>query len=512
MQGRALALVSLAVLGVTTAGVPAFAVPTASVADSSAAIAVAQAAAAREDCGAVLAAIDPVLPAITEPSARILAQRMRLICLARVGRVAELGPVQSELAKALPRDGLVRAFGALIAADEDRFPDAAEQIAQLAENSPYMLEMISGATVREIARKLFEAKQTAPRDRMLIALSQAGWAPSDAPDLGPSVAEAAIGAMLHRGDVGGAEGLLDRIDAPDMLTAMLVDRRYASIWGAVERKLGPAGTLSVDSFARDKLASYGDMPDSEMARRDAANAMMLLGRPQDAIDLSNDIGIADGMSRDAVEIVLIRARALAILGRNDVASDLLSGFLALDLNKTPQASTGLITYAEFLDEIGRPSQALSVSREAQAKGSGTLNNFGMRWVQRTEICALSALGRPAEATTALAQLTPYASQNPAAVIEALLCAKRDAEASKLAIKALADQDEGGELIYQFQPAGSLWSAAPSRLRDLWIAFLARPEVRSAFERRGRILPRDYWPGRGQRDIPRRPGGNASNLT
>ena len=500
------------ILALALAGVPAHAGPTSPSADAASALATAQAAASREDCSAVLSALDPILPGLSDPPTRNVAQRMRLICLARVGRVAELAPVQAELAKALPRDGLVRAFGALIAADENRFPDAAEQIALLAETSPDMLEMITGATVREIASRLSEAKQTLPRDRMLIALSQAAWAPADAPDLGTSVAESAIEALLHRGDAAGAEGLVDRIEAPNTLSAMLVDRQYAPIWPAVERKLGPAGTLAIDSFAREKLAGYADTPDSRVARRDAAHAMMWLGRPQDVIDLTEGIGIASGMSSDEIDMLVLRARALALLRRNDAASDLLAGFLSLDLRANPEATIALISYAEFLDETGRAAKALEIARAVEVKGQGVFSDFGMRWIERTEVCALSALGRPAEAGVALARLVPNANQNPAAAIEALLCAKRDAEASKLAVEALADRDQGSEILYQFQPPASLWGATSSRLRNLWIAFLARPEIRNAFERRGRILPRDYWPGKEPRDIPRRATGSSATLT
>ncbi len=67
----------------------------------------AQAAAARDDCAGVLTALDPVVPSLAEGPERLLVQRMRLVCLGTEGRASELGPVQRELALAMPRDGLV---------------------------------------------------------------------------------------------------------------------------------------------------------------------------------------------------------------------------------------------------------------------------------------------------------------------------------------------------------------------------------------------------------------------
>jgi hypothetical protein len=185
--------------------------------------------------------------------------------------------------------------------------------------------------------------------------------------------------------------------------------------------------------------------------------------------------------------------------------------MALDATKSPEITTPLITYPELLDDTGQSAKALEAARAARIKGAGVINPFGMRWLDRTEICALSALGRTAEASAAITQIKTYTSDNHAAVIEALLCARRDAEASELALKAFADKDAGTELIYQFQPGGSIPGAGPSRLRDLWAAFLTKPAIKAAFEKRGRIMPRAYWPGTKPRDIPRRPA-NGENLT
>lgn len=471
----------------------------------------AQQAAATDDCAGVLGALDPLVPGLAKGDQRTLIQRMRLICLGREGRFDELAEVQRELTVAMPRDGTVQAFGVIIALGQERFADAADQLATLAASSPSSLNILTGAAVREISMRLQQSHSVAARNRMMIALARADWEPSDTPELRTGFAEGAISALLDEDQPDEAMGLLERIEQPELLSSMLVDRHYAPIWRAVESRLGPAGGLSIDNFAREKLKTYADMPTSSRALRDAANAMLLLGRYPDLVDMTDDVPVKEGMSRDEVQIVMMRARSLAVLRRTAEADRLLAQFMALDPAKSPEIVTALITYPEFLDETGQSAKALDAARAVRDRGAGVINSFGMRWVDRTEICALSALGRTTEAGAAIDRLKPQFNENQAALIESLLCAKRDGEASDFALKAFADKDAGTELIYQFQPEGSVWGAGPSRLRDLWTAFLARPAIKAAFEKRGRILPRTYWPGGKPREIPRRPA-TGENLT
>lgn len=510
MRARVVALVSSIAVALTLAG-PLGAEVSNVAFDAQAAIGRAQEAVARQDCAAVLAALDPVVPGLAEGPERSLVQRMRLVCLGSEGRTAELSAVQRELVQTMPRDGLVKAFGALIAADENRFADAAEQIAALADSSPKALSILTGASVRAISMRLEDGKAREARDRMMIALARADWEPSDIPELRIGFAEGAIGALINKGETVEAEGLLERIDQPEMLSAMVVDRHYVKLWPALEARLGPSSGTSVDRFAREKLALYGTTPGSDVALRDAVNAMLLLGRYQDVLDLSGDVRATEGMSRDAVRTLLYRARALAALRRNDEADALFGEFQGLDLRRAPAASTALVSYAEFLDEIGRPAKALTVARDTLNNVGGLLTDFGKRWLDRTEVCSLMALGRTAEANSAMDRLKALSDQNQPAAIEALLCARRAAEASQIAVKAFENAEIAGDLLLQFQPTPSLWAPAPSRLRDLWTGFILRPEIKAAFDRKGRILPRNLWPAPAPRSIPRQPG-NGGSLT
>jgi tetratricopeptide (TPR) repeat protein len=472
------------------------------------ALATAQQAIAAQDCAGALTVLDPLVPRLGDGPQRAALQRIRLFCLGVEGRATDIALVQRELAKSLPTDGLVRAYGILVAADENRYVDAASQLSALATSAPHSLEILTGQSVRAISLQLTREHAYRQRGEMLVALAKADWQPSDLPELRSSFAQGAIETLIANGKADEAAGLLDRIDQPEMLTSMATERRYAALWPMIEDRLGPKSAIMADRFARERLVFYANNPDAPAALRDATNAMLVLGRYSEVVEMTDNVVVEDGMGHEAVQTMMYRARALSTLKRGEEARKLLSSVAALNPQRTPDASSMIITFAEFLDDSGHEEEALAFTREAQAKATAVLSDFGRRWLDRTEVCALSALGRTAEANAAVDRMKLVSAQNQAATIEALLCAKRDAEATKIAIKAFDDSDMASNLVAQFQPSDSTWAPAPSRLRSLWLAFLARPDVKAAFERKGRILPRTLWPSPTPRAIPHSGGGSS----
>lgn len=463
-----------------------------------------------QDCRGALDVLDPVVLRLGDSPQRAAMQRIRLFCLGVEGRAADIPSVQRELAKSLPTDGLVRAYGILVAADESRYVDAANQVSALAASAPHSLDILSGQSVRAISLQLTREHAYRQRGEMLVALAKADWQPSDLPELRSSFAQGAIETLIASGKADEAAGLLDRIDQPEMLTSMATERQYAVLWPMIEDRLGPKSATMADSFARDRLVFYANNPDAPAALRDATNAMLILGRYSEVVEMTDNVAVQNGMTHEALQTLMYRARALTTLKRGDEARKLLSSVAALDPQRTPDASSMIISFAEFLDDNGREQEALAFTREAQARASAVLSDFGQRWLDRTEVCALSALGKMAEANAAIDRMKLVSAHNQAATIEAMLCAKRDAEAAKIAVKAFDDKDMTSNLIAQFQPSDSTWAPTPSRLRSLWLAFLARPDVKAAFERKGRILPRTLWPSPTPRPIPH--SGDASSLT
>ena len=454
------------------------------------------------DCAGVLRLLDPLVPALAAGPDRSAAQLLRLSCLGPAGRGGELPAVQSELAVALPRNGTVRTMGVLVAASEGKFDDAAERLATLATDDPRSLALIPADSWRGIAQALEESGKVTLRDKVVVALARADWQPADRPELRDSLAQGAIGALLGEGQTTEAGLLLDRIQIPELLTGMAEERLYQPLWPAIEARMGPGQAKAADRFATARLDAFARTPDDPWAMRDAVRAFMLLGRFPEASEIARQIAIAPGMDEDAVTIVRYDAEALQAAGRTDAAIARLRPFAAIDPAATPATLAGRIELAETLDETGHEAEALTVASATLAAASDALSPWAIVWLRRTETCALAALGRAPEARAAGDRLKTLTDQNPAAATEGLLCAGRTDEAAAIAVAALSTTDGASNIADQFQPDGAIWASSPSRLRALWGRLLVRPEVRAAFEKRARVLPRSLWPARTPQPILR----------
>lgn len=454
------------------------------------------------DCAGLLDRLDPLVPRLAPGSSRVEVQKLRLPCLAAVGRQHDLDSAQRELAAAAPSDGLVRSFGIAIAADQGRYREAAEQLALLAEDDPASLSLISGSSWRGIAQKLNEQAQFALRDRVFVALARADWQPRDRPEMRDGLAQGAIEALLGRKEINEAREYLARIEMPELLYAMAIERLYQPLWPHIEARLGPQAGKAVDHFAAARLEEFARTPDDPHAMREAIRAFILLGRYGDAAELGERVAVRDGMGEDEVVAVRYHAQALAAQGQRDRAVQRMAGFAALDLDRTPDAASAMVSFAELLDENGESARALAVSRDTLKRGGNVLSGWGKAWLRRTETCALGALGRPGEARLAGDALKAAAADNEAAAIEGLLCLGRKDEAAALATRAFSTSEGASQIADQFQPDGAIWAPSESRLRKLWSEFLKRPDIKAAFDRRARILPAALWPSRQPRAIPR----------
>ncbi|SFR77885.1 hypothetical protein [Sphingomonas jatrophae] len=455
------------------------------------------------DCAGALGLLDPLVAGLQPGPDRTGVQLLRLPCLAAAGRASDAQAAQTELAAAVPDNALVRSYGVMLAAVGGRFAEAAQKLEAIATEQPKALELVSGASWGGIAQKLTEARETRLRGRVSVALARAAWEPADRPDMKDGVAQDAIRTLLADKQASEAELLLARIDTPELLAEMATERAYAPLWPAIEARMGAAQGQVVDRFAAARLDAFA-RADDPRARRDAVRAFVLLGRLDDAIELAVPVKVDTGMDDDDIATVRYQAQAMAAKGQRPAAIARLEAFAALDLAQMPRAASGLIQLAEMLDEADRPADALRVAQAAMTGGKAALSPWGMAWLRRTEVCALSALKRPEAAAKADA-LAASAKENEAAAVEGLLCAGRMDDAARIAVATLSSSEGAARIVDQFQPSGSLWAAAPSRLRSLWVPLLARADVKAAFDKTGRILPKAYWPAPTPRPIPRAGG-------
>jgi hypothetical protein len=465
-----------------------------------------------DQCSDLLQLTDPAVPRLSGKD-RDVVQLLRIPCLGASGRGNEVPGIYAEMIAVEPNNPMIRSVGVFVAAATSDYVEAGKRLSQLAEDNPEALNAITSALARGIAQQLTQANQIALRDRLFLALARADWQPQDRPDMRDSLAQGAIEALLEKKQVDEASTLLPRVTMPELLASMATERLYEPLWPAIEARLGPHSEKAVDPFAIARLADLSRNPNDERVLRDAVRAFLLLGRYPEASELAGRVPVADGMSEEAVTIVRYHAQALSAEGKPADAIARMKPFTTLDVAKTPAAVSGLVSLAEVLDENGREPEAFDVARDALARSGDAVSPWGVSWLKRTQACALGAMGRKAEANAIGDTLRANVKDNEAAAIEGLLCLGRLDDAAKLAVATLATSEGAGNLVDQFQPDGAFWASSPSRLRALWAPLLARPDVKAAFNKRARILPRALWPQRSPRPIPRGPdapaGGNVA---
>lgn len=458
---------------------------------------------AEEDCPGAMALLDPLLPRATGDR-RTTVQLLRMICFSDQGQFDALTGVHTELAETAPDNPMVQLHGVIVALNRQQFEIGAERMIMLAENNPQALQGLNGWAFRGIGQKLTEEENYELIDRLHIALAAADWQPIDMPEMREAIALGAIDAHLADGEEAVAREYLHRVTTPGPLIAMAIDRHYETLWTDVGNALGPQRGRAVDDYAREKLGAFADNPDDARTLRDAVRAYAMLGRYREAADLGERVEIGEGLGEEAMETLRLRAVSLLALGETDAAIAVLEPAAALDPAQSFFAASAIVTLAEFLDVAQRPDDALRVTREGLESLGDRLSENGRGWLRRTEICALSALGRTAEAAPLADALASDRAQNEAAAIEALLCFGDDERAAEIAIESLATR-RGAEFIAdQFQPDAALGTGTTFYLREQWQRLLQRDDVREAFDARLRILPREYWPAEDPRPIPRAP--------
>ncbi len=467
------------------------------------------------DCKGVLALLDPAVAsgAGRNTGARFSAQLLRLPCLASANRGGEIAPLLAELRMQAPDNALVRGYQILNDVDTQHYAQAADDLAAVADQRLRALAMIPGQLWRQVAQALTLSNDGARRDRTSLALALADWDPADRPELAETLAADGIGALLDKQAVDDARPLLKRIDRPPLLWEMATERRYAALWPDIEVRIGPAGSTAIDDYARTTLDAYASAPQDPHAILDATQAFAFLGRFDDVTTVVAAIAIAPGMSEEQVDIVLADADAQAAAGHPDAALARLRPFATVDLATVPEAAGALIGYAERLDDARRYDEEFAVATAGLgAAKAGYYSGYGLAWLKRNQVCALTGLKRTAEAKVVGDALKASAADNQAAAIEGLLCAGRDGEAAAIAIATLGTPEGADRLADQFQPDGALLPHAPSSLRALWGRLLTRPDVKAAFGRAARILPKPYWPLSTPRALPAPPGGVDASTT
>jgi tetratricopeptide (TPR) repeat protein len=184
-----------------------------------------------------------------------------------------------------------------------------------------------------------------------------------------------------------------------------------------------------------------------------------------------------------------RALAFARLGKHDEAVALMEKLSALDLETFPDVVGMVINYGAFLNSAGRHAEAAEHATRLASSAGKHASSYGHMWIWASATCAFAGEGRPADAAPWLAKLQAGRADNPSALRQALLCLDRLDDAEAVVIEQLAG---GGSVqtlrdFQDFREPVVPESEYDKRMRGRFEALAARPAVKAAIDKVGRIL-------------------------
>lgn len=447
--------------------------------------------------------IDAALADLPEPGLhRGLFLRMRGAVLSDLDRPTEaLVAVEQAIAMLPEDDADLRFLLASLQVANGRGVDASRTIVHIADRFPERIKDLKLEAIGQLMRELDPKKEPDARFELALALTSRGIAGGEAPGAMDWLKAEAIVGLLRRDRVDEARPLVSGLIDASTLIEMLVDNQYRPIWPEIEAKAGLGGARAIAS----ELAAVDAVRKADPANLKLTSgylrALRGAGRARDAaaidVPIAGDLAAIEKAGEDAFWLVNARADALAETGRVDEGDKLFARLLTLGLQKHPELISMAINRSALLLDYDRPAEALAAAAFAEAQGKDAASDYGHMWSWQVETCALTALGRPGEAKSALARIVPMKSKNYAAYTLALLCHGRLDDVEKVVLERLSDPAERGAMLIALQDFRSGPNAtAGSRMRDKLLQVRDRPAIRKAISSAGRILSieadRTYW--------------------
>ena len=308
---------------------------------------------------------------------------------------------------------------------------------------------------------------------------------------GDYIAASAIQALVGRGDAAGALEMLRYLDQPVEIENLLIQKRYASIWPAVEEHAGAAlGKVRNSSVQAAQRAYEADPSDWEKLA-DLANAYRYAERFDDAVALQSKLPLTPEALGKAKEqggwAINNVALAMHSAGKADEADRLFATLNEARVENAGWRVSMVINRLELLvaDQRYDRAAALLDITEATAKSDG--NPYAQQLVRRLRYCTLTKLGRKDEAARLKLDVIKHLDDARGPTIDGLLCAGDYDDAEKAILDGLKGEDFAESFVrsMQRQPLiaddPSIWSAG-------WAVMRRRPAIAAEFDRLGRDMP------------------------
>ena len=351
-----------------------------------------------------------------------------------------------------------------------------DRVIQVVIGSPYLS--------REHDRQKFE---------LLDALHKAPWKPSNPFDSLDSLWLDLAQLQLARDDVAGAVATAKSVTDPRTMIVMKVDRRFDAITGQDPQHFDLA------TAAEMRLAALTDVmkqhPDNLQPIQMMAEVLRYLGRNEEALSLV-DQALAKALPADNTKsaykdtaallpwVMEMRSHLLVDMGRFDEAAVQWER-----ASRRPERGAANVSQtlnlAIFYDELGRPKDALRVLLDVQIEG---LSPFGRTELERAKACAYSQMQDAEQTAKSLDYLRDHRTDGHENLGKALLCSGDFDGVADAWKRSLEDPAARGVFLREHQnyDPPPMEPAVSRELHRKAMAVLARPDVRMAIERVGRI--------------------------
>ena len=305
--------------------------------------------------------------------------------------------------------------------------------------------------------------------------------------------------LLQRGEVERARARLPEHISPELVQLLRARTLFAPLRGDPQLEAKLDYLRAAEEATAIGLVEWKAKPSEAAPLLAAMQALRALGRPREAIEVGQrglEVWKADPSddASDAQRWILNEiGYAHYELSEPDLARAALERSARFPEYGTPNVSQ-VINWASELVRDALPEQALAVIETV-----GSPSPYGRMWAASIRACANEQLGRIDARNAALEELRAEERENPAAHVQALLCANRLDEAAASMIRRLAKpelQDEAFAALHEKRPTPAEERPFPKLLGERFATVCERPDVRAAAAPLGTIesipLTSVYW--------------------
>lgn len=319
-------------------------------------------------------------------------------------------------------------------------------------------------------------------------------------------------AEVETGDISAATELVENVRNPHVILSALSDRRYESLWPQLEMQAGDNLHRILNANVAETLAQYNATPDDNERLQKLAHAYLYAGQFSEVIDLvdarrpsSKEIGKID---RDMAWALNAQAYAFDALGRLADAETIFDELAAIpfDADERGWLVNFVINRGSRLVRLGHFEKGLAAAEMARKIAAESGSGYANMLVRRDQVCALTGLGRDAEAAKILEEVNANADDLPSAAVEALLCANEEGKAAALVISSLRNLEKVSDMAEALQKPEFGLSYSTPVLPTLSARMRPRKDVDLVFHKVARDLPERLVPLAGQRRAKLAAGG------